>query len=70
MAGLSGNKPLRIWKRPEMLPYQEELNEFDLTLGVKGLIMIRSNLVLTWKVRPFEALHIKMHVYTSNLNTD
>ena len=32
--------------------YQDVLKEFDLTWGVKGLIMTRSNLVVTWKVRP------------------
>ena len=32
--------------------YQDVLSEFDLTWGVKGLIMIRSNLVVTRKVRP------------------
>ena len=32
--------------------YQNALNEFDLMCGVKGLIMTRSNLVVTSKVRP------------------
>ena len=32
--------------------YQDVLNEFDSTWGVKGLMMIRSNLIVTWKDRP------------------
>ena len=40
--------------------YQDILNEFDLTLGegggLKGLIVTRSNLGVTWKVRPKHAL--------------
>ena len=32
--------------------YQNALNEFDLMCGVKGLIMTRSNLEVTSKVRP------------------
>ena len=32
--------------------YQDILNNFDLTWGVKGLIVTRSNLVVTWKDRP------------------
>lgn len=32
--------------------YQDFLNKFDSTLGVKGLIMTHSNLVVTWKVDP------------------
>lgn len=32
--------------------YQDVLSEFDSVWGVKNLIMTRSNLVITWKVRP------------------
>ena len=32
--------------------YQDILNDFDSTWGVKGLIVTWSNLVVTWKVRP------------------
>ena len=46
------------WKRAlsdlEMAPdvaYQDILNKFDSSWGVKGLIVIWSNLVVTWKVR-------------------
>ena len=38
-------------KAPDMA-YQDILNEFDSTWGVKGLIVTKSNLVVTWKVRP------------------
>ena len=38
-------------KAPDVA-YQEVLNEFDSTWGVKGLIVTMSNLVVTWKVRP------------------
>ena len=37
-------------KAPDMA-YHDILNNFDLTWGIKGLIMTRSNLVVTWKDR-------------------
>ena len=36
---------------PDMA-YHDILNKFDLTWGIKGLIVTRSNLVVTWKDRP------------------
>ena len=39
------------WKRPPDVAYQDVLNEFDSTGGVEGLIVTRSNLVVTWRVR-------------------
>jgi hypothetical protein len=38
-------------KAPEVA-YQDDLNEFDSTWGVKGLIMTWNNLVVTSRVRP------------------
>ena len=52
MVGLSGNKLLRTMEKALDLAYQDVLNEFDSVMGVKGLIETRSNLVVTWKVRP------------------
>ena len=47
------------WKRTCMdlektldVAYQDILNKFDLTWGVKGLIMTQNNSVVTWKDRP------------------
>ena len=47
------------WKRTlldlENVPdvaYQAAINKINSIWGVKGLIMTRSNLVITWKVRP------------------
>ena len=34
------------------MAYHDIRNEFDLTLEVKGLIMTRSNFIITWKDRP------------------
>ena len=39
-------------KAPDVA-YQDILKKFDLTWGVKGLIMTWSNLVVTWKDRPY-----------------
>ena len=38
-------------KAPDVV-YEDVLNEFDSTWGSKGLIVTRSNVVVTWKVRP------------------
>lgn len=38
-------------KAPDVA-YQDVLNGFDSTWGVKGLIETHSNLVAVWKVRP------------------
>ena len=40
-----------LGKAPDVV-YQDILNEFDSTWGVKGLIVTQSNPVITWKVRP------------------
>ena len=42
---------LDLEKAPD-IAYQDVLKEFDSIWGVKGLIMTRNNLVVTWKVRP------------------
>lgn len=38
-------------KAPDVV-YEDVLNEFDSTWGSKGLIVTRSNVFVTWKVRP------------------
>ena len=48
----------------EMAPdmaYEDILNDFDSTWGVKGFIMTRSNLVVTCKVWPQMALFLDLH---------
>ena len=45
--GLSGS-----WKKAPDVAYRDILNKFDLTWGVKGLIVTQSNLVVTWKDTP------------------
>ena len=41
----------KLEKGPEVA-YQDVLNKFNLTWGVKDLLVTGSNLVVTWKVRP------------------
>ena len=43
-------------KAPDVA-YQDNLEEFDSIWGVKGLIVTRSNLVVTWKVRPHMGIY-------------
>ena len=43
---------LRDFKKAMGVAYNDILNNCDLTWGVKGLIMTRSNLVVTWKDSP------------------
>ena len=50
MGGLNGNGCLGTWKKPQMWPII--FNKFNLTWGVKGLIVTQSDLVVTWKDRP------------------
>ena len=38
--------------------YQDVLKEFNSVWGVKGPIMNRSNLVVTWKVRPWMGINL------------
>ena len=45
-------RKLRESEKAPDVAYHDILNKFDLTWGVKGLIMTRSNLVVTWKDRP------------------
>lgn len=40
-----------LGKAPDMA-YHDILSKFDLTWGVKDLIVIWSNLVVTWKDKP------------------
>ena len=42
---------LRDLEKTPNMAYHDILNKFDLTWGVKGLIMTQSNLVITWKDR-------------------
>ena len=42
---------LILGKGPDVA-YEGVLKKFDSIWGVKGLIVTRSNLVVTWKVRP------------------
>jgi len=43
---------LRDLEKAPDVAYHDILNNFDLIWGVKGLIVTRSNLVVTWKDRP------------------
>lgn len=49
--GLSGNGLSRVWKKLRTLPTKIFSTSSIRLEGVKGLIMIRSNLVVTWKFR-------------------
>ena len=45
-------KTLEDLERAPNMAYHDTLNEFDLTWGVKGLVVTQSNLVVNWKVMP------------------
>jgi hypothetical protein len=45
-------RTLRDLEKAPDVAYHDILNNFDLIWGVKGLIVTRSNLVVTWKDRP------------------
>ena len=52
MGGLNGNGGLGTWKKPRTWLTVTFFNNFDLTWGVKGLIVTRNDLVVTWKDMP------------------
>ena len=45
-------RTLRDLEKALDVAYHDILTKFDLTWGVKGLIVTRSNLAVTWKDRP------------------
>jgi hypothetical protein len=45
-------RTLRDLEKAPDVAYHDILNKFDLIWEVKGLIVTRSNLVVTWKGRP------------------
>jgi len=52
MVGSSRNILSHIWKRPWTWRIKLFFNEFDSTWGVKSLILIWSNLMAMWKIKP------------------
>ena len=52
MVDLSGKGLLWNWEKTLDVAYEDVLNKFDLIWCVKGLIVTRSNLVVTWTIRP------------------
>ena len=60
MIDLSDNGLLRMGKTLDFA-YDDVLKEFSNVWCVKGLIVTRSNSVVTWKVRPWIALFLKSH---------
>lgn len=52
MVDLSGNWTLVDLEKAPEITYQDLLNEFDSVWYGKGLIVTRSNLVVTWTIRP------------------
>lgn len=52
VAYLSGNIPFKTWKKAPNIAYEDVLIYSHKIWCVQGLIATRSNLVVTWKIRP------------------
>jgi hypothetical protein len=50
---LQWQQTLQDLQKAPNVAYQDVLKEFDSVWCIKGLIVTRSNLVVTWKVRPW-----------------
>ena len=59
--GLNGRGCLRNLEKALDVAYHDILNKFDLTWGFKGLIVTRSNLVVTWKNGPQMSIILDFH---------